>query len=83
MQSAARADAGAARARGVGIPVYENDACGSRRTARPFWLAGLGDQWAFHGRYRRHPTSAGASHYEGMDDLPGTLAQMTDDAPVI
>lgn len=38
----------------------------------PFWLAGLGDQLAWTGPKTR-----------GVDDLPGTLAQLTDAAPVV
>ncbi|UPY34858.1 metallophosphoesterase [Sediminicoccus sp. KRV36] len=40
-----------------------------RRFGQGFWLAGLDSQIAFRGR--------------GADDLPGTLAALTDDAPVI
>jgi hypothetical protein len=62
----------------VGIPVYENRAIRLSRHGRPFWLAGLGDQIAlfrgWSGRRRR---------FAGVDDLPGTLSQVTDDAPVI
>jgi len=60
----------------VGIPVYENDAVRLSKDGKAFWLAGLADQIAFHWRRRRRggPT---------LDDLPGTLAQVTDDAPVI
>ncbi|ODN68391.1 phosphodiesterase YaeI [Methylobrevis pamukkalensis] len=58
----------------AGVPVMENDA--RRLTApggAPFWLAGLADQLAREpGRRRR-----------GLDDLPGTLAKVTDDAPLI
>ncbi len=54
-----------------GIPVLENDV----RLIEPkdgpkFWLAGLGDQLA-------HPL--GGHKYKGVDDLPKTLAQITDD----
>jgi predicted MPP superfamily phosphohydrolase len=52
------------------IPVYENDAVRLDKGGRPFWLAGLGDQWAFGSRW-------------GVDNLAGTLAKVTDDAPVI
>jgi hypothetical protein len=62
----------------VGIPVYENHAVRLTKDGRPFWLAGLGDQIAFfrgfEGRRRR---------FQGIDDLPGTLARITDDAPVV
>ncbi len=56
----------------VGIPVLENDAVRIAKDGRAFWLLGLGDQLAFPGR--RNP---------GVDDLPGTLAKITDDAPAI
>lgn len=39
-----------------------------------FWLAGLGDQLAYKLGHRR---------YLGVDDLPGTLAQVRTDDPVI
>ena len=58
----------------AGIPVLENRAVRLRSDGRDFWLAGLGSMWAFgggHGRWR------------GIDDLPATLAALTDDAPAI
>lgn len=58
----------------AGIPVYENEAVRLRFKGRPFWLAGLGDQIAF-------PSHGGG--FRGLDDLPGTLAQVADRAPVI
>lgn len=62
----------------VGIPVYENDVVRLTHGGRAFWLAGLGDQVAFLPvrRKRRHLPI-------GLDDLAGTLAKITDDAPVI
>jgi predicted MPP superfamily phosphohydrolase len=66
----------------VGIPVYENDA---RRittaTGQAFWLAGLGDQWAF--QRTRRGTKRRFEAIKGADDLPATLAKITDDAPVL
>jgi hypothetical protein len=70
------------KARGVvqalkqaGIPVLENEAVRLRTPAgKPFWLLGLGDQLA----YRVSP-----HHFRGVDDLPGTLARVTDDAPAL
>ena len=53
----------------VGIPVLSNAAV--RKDS--FWLAGLEDQLAI----RRD------GRWTGLDDLPGTLAQVTDDAPVV
>jgi predicted MPP superfamily phosphohydrolase len=56
---------------GNGIPVFENRAELIRPAAGPaFWLAGLGDQRAFH--VSRH-------EYRGVDDLPGTLSAIPDD----
>ncbi len=54
----------------AGISVYENDVVRLDKGGRSFWLAGLGDQWAFGNDW-------------GVDDLPGTLAKVKDDAPVI
>jgi predicted MPP superfamily phosphohydrolase len=64
----------------IGLPVYENDSVRLVKGGRPFWLAGLADQLALQlprirGDRRRR--------YRGIDDLAGTLAQVTDDAPVI
>ncbi|MGY4627662.1 metallophosphoesterase [Bradyrhizobium sp. USDA 4486] len=62
----------------AGIPVYENDTVRLAKDGRSFWLAGLGDQLAFAPAQRfRSVTRFGA------DDLAGTLAKVTDDAPVI
>jgi uncharacterized protein len=58
----------------AGIPVMENDAVRLIHRGRPFWLLGLGDQIA-------HIRAPG--HFEGVDDLPGTLAKVADDAPVL
>lgn len=60
----------------VGIPVYENRAVRLVKDGQPFWIAGLGDQIALEPVLRRHGNA-------GVDDLAGTLAQITDDAPVI
>jgi len=54
----------------VGIPCLSNQAV--RRDG--FWIAGLEDQLAVRG-----PTG----RWEGLDDLPATLAQITDDDPAI
>lgn len=56
----------------VGIPVLENDGLRLTKDGRPFWLLGLGDQLAFLG-----------SPLQGIHDLEGTLAKLTDDAPAI
>jgi len=68
----------------VGIPVYENQAVRLEKDGQAFWMAGLGDQWAFRSREGDDeiPPSKGF-RYQGVDDLPRTLAQVTDDAPVI
>jgi hypothetical protein len=62
----------------AGIKVYENDAVRLEKPQQGFWLAGLGDQLAFWPSVRR-----GRKMRVGVDDLPGTLAKVTDDAPVI
>jgi predicted MPP superfamily phosphohydrolase len=54
----------------AGIPVLENDGVRLVKDGRPFWLLGLGDQLAFLRR-------------GGVDDLPRTLAAVTDLAPAI
>ncbi|OLP53608.1 metallophosphoesterase [Rhizobium rhizosphaerae] len=53
---------------GIGVPVYDNRAVSFEKDGHRFWLAGLGDQ---------------IGPLRPMDDLPGTLAQVSDDAPVI
>ena len=58
----------------VGIPVLENDARLLGEAPHRFWLAGLGDQLA----YRR-----GHGRFEGVDDLPGTLARIGTADPAI
>lgn len=58
----------------AGIPVLENDAIKLGSGAEKFWLAGLGDQLAY---------PLGRGRFRGVDDLPGTLARLTDDDPAI
>lgn len=58
----------------AGIPVYENDGVRLEHNGRPFWLMGLADQIAF---------IQGRNRFIGLDDLDGTLAKVTDAAPVI
>jgi len=60
----------------AGIPVLENRALRLKKDGHPFWIAGLGDQLAFTPTSRRR-------QWQGTDDLPGTLAQFTDDAPAL
>jgi hypothetical protein len=61
----------------AGITVLENDAVRLSLNGSAFWLAGLADQLALlPGR------EWGRARMTGLDDLPGTLAQVTDDAPV-
>jgi predicted MPP superfamily phosphohydrolase len=68
-----------------GIGVYQNDAIRLEKDGHPFWLAGLGDQWAFWPKSEDYDEfkRGGKIDYVGVDDLDGTLAQVTDDAPVI
>lgn len=61
----------------VGIKVYENDVQRFEKGGKPFWLAGLGDQVAFV------PLRGWRDPRHGIDDMSGTLAKITDDAPVI
>jgi uncharacterized protein len=58
------------------VSVHNNSAVRLAHGNGAFWLAGLGDQMA----YARVQDRAGRY---GDDDLPGTLARITDDAPVI
>lgn len=60
----------------AGVSVYDNDVVALEKSGRRFWLAGLGDQRALP------PLSRGELP-RGVDDLPGTLAKIGDDAPVI
>ena len=58
----------------VRIPLMQNDAVLLGADGQKFWLAGLGDQlahWIGPGRFR------------GVDDLPGTLAKIQTDDPVL
>lgn len=57
----------------AGIPVYQNRAVKVAGTS-PFWLAGTDSMVA-------HPLGDG--RFRGEDNLPATLAQLTDDAPAI
>ncbi len=58
----------------AGIPVLTNKAVRLVKDGKPFWVTGTDSIIAFplpHDDFR------------GMDDLPGTLAQVTDNAPII
>jgi predicted MPP superfamily phosphohydrolase len=57
------------------IPVMENDVALLRRgDGLSVWLAGLGDQLAI---------PRGRGHFDGVDDLPGTLARIPQDGKPI
>ncbi|MEM7777539.1 MAG: metallophosphoesterase [Pseudomonadota bacterium] len=66
----------------VGIPTLENDAVRLVHNGQPFWLLGLGDQWAFYLDEHGNPKQ-GRFDFIGVDDLSGTLAKITDDAPAV
>ncbi len=58
----------------VRIPVLENSAVLLGAPGQQFWLAGLGDQLAHQ---------LGRGRFRGVDDLPGTLAQIRTSDPVL
>ena len=62
----------------AGIRVHENTCVRLTKDGKSFWLAGLGDQWAFWPRGGERQEG-----YQGVDDLAGTLQLVTDDAPVV
>lgn len=59
---------------GARIRVLENEAELIEHGSRRFWLAGLGDQLAHR---------LGFGQFDGADDLPGTLAKVKTDDPVL
>lgn len=61
-----------------GISVLENDAVRLQKDGYGFWIAGLADQLALLPN-----KAAGRDRFEGLDDLDGTLAKITDQAPII
>jgi uncharacterized protein len=61
-----------------GLSVYHNRSVRLSKDGQPFWLAGLGDQLAMLPARRK-----GIVKWAHLDDLPGTLAQITDEAPAI
>ncbi len=58
----------------AGVPVLENAAVRLVKDGLPLWLTGTASVIAIY---------KGRGRFEGQDDLPGTLAQVTDDAPII
>jgi predicted MPP superfamily phosphohydrolase len=58
----------------VNIAILENDAFLLGEAGERFWLAGIGDTIAFRLGHRR---------FRGVDDLPGTLAKIATDDPVL
>lgn len=64
----------------AGIPVHHNRSVRVDAGGEAFWLAGLGDQRAF---WLPRAERAPFNHFRRLDDLDATLAQVTDDAPVI
>ena len=62
----------------AGITLHENTCLRVAKDGGAVWLAGLGDQWAFPLARRD-----GSGYYRGVDDLAGTLAQVSDDAPIV
>ncbi len=67
----------------AGIDVMQNKALRLVHDGKPFWLAGLGDQIAFYDRQGEWGRGSRRGPRGGVDDLPGTLAQLSDDAPAI
>ncbi len=65
----------------AGIALYENKSVRLEKNGTAFWLAGLGDQEAFWSRMGRRHRRVGQGI--GVDDLAGTLGQLSGDAPVI
>lgn len=63
-----------------GITVHENTVLRLKKDGAPFWLCGLGDQWAYYMIGNQPPTRGS---YIGKDDVPGMLAKISDEAPVI
>jgi len=59
----------------AGITLHENTCLRLTKDGHAFWLAGLGDQWAF--------PRAGRMVFKGVDNLEATLEEANDDAPLI
>ena len=64
----------------VSIPVYHNRSVRIEHGGGAFWLAGLESQRAF---WLPRKERSRKNHFRGLDDLDGTLAQVTSDEPVI
>lgn len=62
----------------AGISVYQNRAVRLEKDGKPFWLAGLDDQMALLPNKKANRTN-----WRGLDDVAGTLAQVSDDAPIV
>jgi len=60
--------------RTIGMPLLQNDVVRIASHDQNFWLAGLDDQLAHR---------LGPRRFRGADDLPGTLARIESDDPVI
>ena len=60
--------------RQAGAILLENNVWAIWKNGQKIWLAGIGDQMAI---------TVGRHRHRGIDDLAGTLAQVTDDAPVL
>ena len=62
----------------AGIALYQNRATRLIKDGKAFWLAGLDDQLALAPSRKLKRWNI-----QGVDDLTGTLAQVTDDAPIL
>jgi uncharacterized protein len=62
----------------AGVPVLENDVVRLEKDGMAFWIAGLADQLAL-----RPGREWARKWFEGLDDLKGTLAKITDHEPII
>jgi hypothetical protein len=60
--------------RTIGMPLLQNNVVRVEGQDQRFWLAGLDDQLAYR---------LGPRRFRGVDDLPGTLARVDSDDPVI
>jgi len=62
----------------AGIALYQNRATRMEKDGKAFWLAGIDDQIALKPNWKLN-----RRRWKGLDDLTGTLAQVSDDAPVL